>query len=170
MIDEIERWVEFHYQRAQVSDDPWENQLGRHYLPYFHKVLSLMYTHWEAENERRWPRPHLYEPMPDDDWLNRTKHSQAIMIAAENMEDSFSDIRHAVDQLAEIIIRGTEYRYERKDTRDRFIRILSNDASQAANQLATRIDALRTSALLEMQDALKQEQQHQATTSRSETG
>ena len=157
MIDEIERWVKFHYHRARISDDPYENQLGRHFLPYFHKVLNLMYTHWEAENERSWPRPHLYEPMPDDDWMNHTKHSQAIVIAADNLDDSFSDIRHAINQLQEIVIRGTEYRHERKTTRDRHFRILSNDATQSVQKLNQSVDELRAAALVELTTTLARE-------------
>ena len=157
MIEEIERWVEFHYHRAHISDDWFENQLGRDFLPAFHKVLGLMYTHWEFENDQHWPKPHLYEPMPDDDWVNRTNHSRAIIIATENLDDSFGDIQNSIRQLQEIIIRGTEYRAENRDSRDRLLRILGSETSAALDQLKATVNRLHAVGIQDFRAALVQE-------------
>ena len=158
MIEEIERWVEFHYHRAHISDDWFENQLGRDFLPAFHKVLGLMYTHWEVENDQHWPKPHLYEPMPDDDWVNHTNHSRAIIIATQNLDGSFDDIQNSIRQLQEIIIRGTEYRAKNRDSRDRLLRILGNETSAALDQLKATVNRLHEVGIQDFREALVQEE------------
>ena len=161
MIRHMELWVAHHYFSAHISGDWFEADLGRHFLTPFKHVLDLMYTHWEVENDRNWPHPRLFEPMPDNDWMSRTKRSLAICIATENIQSEFDGIRHAINDLQEIVIRGTPYQSNQKEPRDRIVRIQATNAIEALGQLQQTVEKLQNTGVAELQQAKLRELQTQ---------
>ena len=157
MIRHFEQWVRHHYFLAHETDDWFENELGRHYLPHFRSVLDLLYGHWHVENDQPWPHAQLYEPMPTDEWMNRTAHSRAIVIVTDNLKGSYQDLEHAVRDVFEVAIRGTPYRSAEQDQHDRIIRISADKVLQMLDNLKGAVQSLQILGTNELREARPQE-------------
>lgn len=142
MVHDLEKWAEFHYIRARDPEDWTANDIGRYYLPHIQTVLSLLYVHWEAQSGQAWPDVQLLDPMPDEDWLNQFKHSRAMMIVTECLDNTMFDLKRAVHDVHEVAIRGTPYRHSDRTMRDRRVRIAANQTLQALENLEQRVREL----------------------------
>ena len=153
MIRDLQKWVMHHYFQGHISGD-WEaGDLGRHYLPAFECVLELMVIHWEVENDRRWPEPLAFEAMPTDNWMDRVEHARAIALAVGRLEDSINQTQRAAEDVKEVALRGTPYRFADRDKRDRLIRVAADDVSRAGPALAAAANTLRTLAVTQAREA-----------------